>query len=901
MLKKLFSLASVMALALFAKAEVVQDAYVDFSTMTEYNFWHGTPPEGATLELKDGALTVTNPAAKGNWEFQYFVADGLNLTPGQIYDVEIVMSGSVAGSGNLVFGSWGVGVDNNLAIPAGEGTYKTQVACPTNETIHLCMQTGSYVGTIKVKSVKVSHDTACGPELNALKASNIETKSNPWDNQVYFKLETPLVQGKEYTISVDLYGDAEGKIPIWGDGKKTGEDSNSTQYGVGWGDYIVKAGEWTTTKRSFTADNNLEQFNFCFGSADQYTGTYLYFDNVVLTEKGSDVNLLSNGDFTSGVVKPWEKPGWHSFTLKVETAPAHPEPEPQHPNTVWVGPKKMGWGDGVTLDKALFANVCAGDTLIVKYDTAGDGTFQSIFGGWSGLNIPTYEFGNYPFASNDGNGTVTFILPESFSAFETKVDDQPVTWNVFNMIKENGIVFHGPATLNSVIYIPNANPVVPDEHFYITGDFGDPAWNPTGAPEFVKGADGIYAYTAAQASALKISKAQGAWNVFNGALLYPTNYSGAAITPGEWMAYEVCDAMDWNYEGYSDNIIMPWKGDWTVSINPAEGKMQFTTTTPEPKPVTVYYNNVVSNWDEVYVYMWNANNDNNGAWPGNKMTKGEGTIWSYTFTGFEPAKLIFNNGNGQQTEDLDFEADKTYGDTNVEFYLRGAMNGWGTDAKFETADNVIYTMTGVNIEAGQEFKIANSTWNIAYGYNEPIALGVEYTLATDGGNMTLAETMANGSIKFDFSTGKATFTQGAPVLPTHTVTDVLNNANTVKGTASNYAEYKDVTVSSDAVYFLQAAGGNGTIQLRSKDNNSGIVTTTSGGTVKKITVTYNKATSHGRTLDVYAKNTPYENPADLYGDAAGTKVASLVYDSGEGFTYTYTFEGEYQYIGMRSK
>ncbi|MDE7375669.1 MAG: chitobiase/beta-hexosaminidase C-terminal domain-containing protein, partial [Muribaculaceae bacterium] len=145
------------------------------------------------------------------------------------------------------------------------------------------------------------------------------------------------------------------------------------------------------------------------------------------------------------------------------------------------------------------------------------------------------------------------------------------------------------------------------------------------------------------------------------------------------------------------------------------------------------------------------------------------------------------------------------------------------------------------------------------------------------------------------------FTQGEVVAPVKTVTDVLNNANTVKSTASTYKDIENVTVSSDAVYFLQAAGSNGTIQLRSSGNNSGIVTTASGGTVKKITVTYNKATSHGRTLDVYAKNTPYEKPSDLYGDAAGTNVASLVYDSGAGFTYTYTFEGEYQYIGMRSK
>ena len=57
------------------------------------------------------------------------------------------------------------------------------------------------------------------------------------------------------------------------------------------------------------------------------------------------------------------------------------------------------------------------------------------------------------------------------------------------------------------------------------------------------------------------------------------------------------------------------------------------------------------------------------------------------------------------------------------------------------------------------------------------------------------------------------------------VTDVLDNAKIgVSGTS--YTETPNITVTSNAVYFAQSAGGNESIQLRSNKNNSA---TFSGG------------------------------------------------------------------------
>ena len=129
------------------------------------------------------------------------------------------------------------------------------------------------------------------------------------------------------------------------------------------------------------------------------------------------------------------------------------------------------------------------------------------------------------------------------------------------------------------------------------------------------------------------------------------------------------------------------------------------------------------------------------------------------------------------------------------------------------------------------------------------------------------------------------------------VTDVLNQATTgVVG--QNYTSWSGKTLGSKAVYAGQSAGDYESIQLRSKNSNSGIITTTSGGKVKKIMVVWNSNTTSGRILDVYGKNTAYSSPADLYGGSStqGTKLGSIKYGTSTELVIT----GDYEYIGLRS-
>lgn len=129
------------------------------------------------------------------------------------------------------------------------------------------------------------------------------------------------------------------------------------------------------------------------------------------------------------------------------------------------------------------------------------------------------------------------------------------------------------------------------------------------------------------------------------------------------------------------------------------------------------------------------------------------------------------------------------------------------------------------------------------------------------------------------------------------VTDDLTRETTGVNNNGGYSSWSGKTGTSGAVYAGLSAGGNDAIQLRSKDSNSGVITTTSGGKVTKVKVTWASDTTDGRTLNVYGKNTAYSAATDLYNASnQGTLLGTIVY----GTSTDLTIDGDYEYIGVRS-
>lgn len=138
-----------------------------------------------------------------------------------------------------------------------------------------------------------------------------------------------------------------------------------------------------------------------------------------------------------------------------------------------------------------------------------------------------------------------------------------------------------------------------------------------------------------------------------------------------------------------------------------------------------------------------------------------------------------------------------------------------------------------------------------------------------------------------------------PAIAAAETTEILDSLTAAAFTATDttYTNFASVSITSDAVYAGNSAKtSDEAIQLRSKDN-SGIVTTVSGGKATKIAVEWNENTTSGRTLDIYGKNSAYSSAADLYNSSTqGTKLGSIVM----GTSTDLVISGDYEYIGLRS-
>ena len=142
------------------------------------------------------------------------------------------------------------------------------------------------------------------------------------------------------------------------------------------------------------------------------------------------------------------------------------------------------------------------------------------------------------------------------------------------------------------------------------------------------------------------------------------------------------------------------------------------------------------------------------------------------------------------------------------------------------------------------------------------------------------------------STCDVTVSGGTPQHKTEE--DIFTAATTGITVKGSYKLFEGKTITSNAVYAgTSAVSSNDAVQLRSQSP-SGIVTTVSGGTVRKVSVVWDDETANGRTLNVYGSNNPYGSSADLYG--GDSPIGTIV----RGTSTELNIDGDYSYVGLRS-
>lgn len=199
----------------------------------------------------------------------------------------------------------------------------------------------------------------------------------------------------------------------------------------------------------------------------------------------------------------------------------------------------------------------------------------------------------------------------------------------------------------------------------------------------------------------------------------------------------------------------------------------------------------------------------------------------------------------------------------------------------------------------------NSEGAITYTSDDPsIATIVDGKInAVAKGTVTIRAHLAIDMVHFmDAATAAFAVTVKHPAVweSTSKGVDVLTWSGLgISSTNDTYTSFNNKGFSSSARYAGEGASLNQTAIQMNASSPKGIVTTTSGGKVRKVIVSW-YSTGEERILDVYAKNSAYTGASELYGssDTPGTKIGSF---NNKSAVVSLDITDDYEYVGFRSR
>ena len=304
----------------------------------------------------------------------------------------------------------------------------------------------------------------------------------------------------------------------------------------------------------------------------------------------------------------------------------------------------------------------------------------------------------------------------------------------------------------------------------------------------------------------------------------------------------------------------------------------------------------------------------------NTAVRINGTNFAWTAGSTSGGTLKHNNANrflGVYTSGSDWRSYNSSGAANY--------SGTGTNIQFFEKSGPLPVVQSVeaSIKSGEYYignKLHASDFNVTVNWTEGKAAtnptsGFTWTVnSVADGELTLAE---NTVVVTYENVSSESFTVEASVPPAkytventeettsslaysdYHITSVTDNLDAdFAGVSTNsYTAWQKDAPSSNAAYSGKSAFNYESIQLNNpNDKKPGIVSTTSGGVVTSISVTWNANTANGRTIEIYGKNTAYSSPADLYGDAKGTLIGTIV----NGTNTSLVIETQYMFVGIKA-
>ncbi len=166
-------------------------------------------------------------------------------------------------------------------------------------------------------------------------------------------------------------------------------------------------------------------------------------------------------------------------------------------------------------------------------------------------------------------------------------------------------------------------------------------------------------------------------NTANWSQVYCYAWNGEGQLLGNWPGTQVTANSDGKYQqdftGEYPTFVI-WNSGSSAQQTADLSYLAGTTYTNGSADATVYLNNTAA-WEHVYCYAWNGEGQLLGNWPGTEITTKTNDNYEAVIAG-NPSYVIWNDGNGTQTGDLSFEANKVY--TNGQIVYLNNEVGWET-------------------------------------------------------------------------------------------------------------------------------------------------------------------------------------------------------------------------------
>lgn len=227
-------------------SENVVDYTLDWTQESAYNMWADPAAVKDNISLsKEDGLSVKNETATDFWKIQYSLGNNVPLSKGTDYSIEIEMKGSDAGHATVSMGNWGCfGTPQKVEFTNQYKTITLPYTSDYDGNGFIFMQSGDFVGTISVKSIKVVHSEKATTRYPSLDLASVDytvegatpaggwcekggfdskidggacvishgkmTNPDPWDAQVSF--ENVFPKGATIKLSMEVKGSVAGSI-----------------------------------------------------------------------------------------------------------------------------------------------------------------------------------------------------------------------------------------------------------------------------------------------------------------------------------------------------------------------------------------------------------------------------------------------------------------------------------------------------------------------------------------------------------------------------------------------------------------------------------------------------------------------------------------------------------------